>query len=87
MSLLSINQNIEIMKYYVSVTEMLNTVVRVEADSEKEAIDKAKYEYSDGVIELTREDNYSGEQFEIDDYQEYWREYEEDDSVALQNID
>ena len=48
------------MKYYVSVTEMLNTVVCVEADSEKEAIDKAKYEYSDGVIELTREDNYSG---------------------------
>ncbi len=65
------------MKYYVSVTEMLNTVVCVEAESEKEAIDKAKYEYSDGVIELTREDNYSGEQFEIDDDQEYWRKAEE----------
>lgn len=83
----TINQNIEIMKYYVSVTEMLNTVVRVEAESEKEAIDKAKYEYSDGVIELTREDNYSGEQFEIDDDQEYWREAEENGDTVLQHID
>lgn len=83
----TINQNIEIMKYYVSVTEMLNTVVRAEAESEKEAIDKAKYEYSDGVIELTREDNYSGEQFEIDDDQEYWREAEENGNTVLQHID
>lgn len=83
----TINKNIEIMKYYVSVTEMLNTVVRVEAESEKEAIDKAKYEYSDGVIELTREDNYSGEQFEIDDDQEYWRKAEESGNTALQHID
>lgn len=87
MPLLTINQNIEIMKYYVSVTEMLNTVVRVEAESEKEAIDKAKYEYSDGVIELTREDNYSGEQFEIDDDQEYLREAEENGNTVLQHID
>ena len=85
--LLTINQNVEIMKYYVSVTEMLNTVVCVEAESEKEAIDKAKYEYSDGVIELTREDNYSGEQFEIDDDQEYWRKAEESGNTALQHID
>lgn len=75
------------MKYYVSVTEMLNTVVRVEAESENEAIDKAKYEYSDGVIELTREDNYSGEQFEIDDDQEYWREAEGNGNTVLQHID
>ena len=74
------------MKYYVSVTEMLNTVVCVEAESEEEAIDK-KYEYSDGVIELTRKDNYSGEQFEIDDDQEYWRKAEEDGNTALQHID
>lgn len=74
-------------RYYVSVTEMLNTVVCVEAESEKEAIDKAKYEYSDGVIELTREDNYSGEQFEIDDDQEYWRKAEESGNTALQHID
>lgn len=75
------------MKYYVSVTEMLNTVVCVEAESEKEAIDKAEYEYSDGVIELTREDNYSGEQFEIDDDQEHWREVEENGNTVLQHID
>lgn len=47
----------------------------------------AKYEYSDGVIELTREDNYSGEQFEIDDDQEYWRKAEESGNTALQHID
>ena len=62
-------------------------VPSIEADSEKEAIDKAKYEYSDGVIELTREDNYSGEQFEIDDDQEHWREAEENGSTVLQHID
>jgi hypothetical protein len=74
-------------RYYVSVTETLNKVVSVDAESEKEAIDKAKYEYSDGVIELTREDNYSGEQFEIDDDQEYWREAEENGNTVLQHID
>lgn len=48
------------MKYYVSITEMLNVVVCVEAESKKEALDKAKFEYDDGLIELTRKDNYSG---------------------------
>lgn len=74
-------------RYYVSVTETLNKVVSVDAESEKEAIDKAKYEYSDGVIELTHEDNYSGEQIELDDDQEYWREAEENGNTALQHID
>lgn len=74
-------------RYYVSVTETLNKIVSVDAESEKEAIDKAKYEYSDGVIELTREDSYSGEQFEIDDDQEYWRKAEESGNTALQHID
>lgn len=74
-------------RYYVSVTEHLNNVVSVDAESENEAIDKAKYEYSDGVIELTREDNYSGEQFEIDDDQEHWREAEENGNTVLQHID
>lgn len=74
-------------RYYVSVTEHLNKVVSVDAESEEEAIDKAKYEYSDGVIELTREDNYSGEQFEIDDDQKYLREAEENGNTALQHID
>lgn len=87
MSLLSINQNVEIMIYYVSVTETLNTVVCVEADSEKEAIDKAKFEYDEGVIELTREDNYSGEQIELDGDQEYWSDSEKNYGKFLQHID
>lgn len=75
------------MKYYVSVTEMLNTVVCVEAESEKEAIDKAKFEYDEGVIELTREDNYSGEQIELDDDQEYWKDFDKNYGKFLQHID
>lgn len=75
------------MKYYVSVTEMLNTVVCVEAESEKEAIDKAKFEYDEGVIELTREDNYSGEQIELDDDQEYWKDFDKNYGKFLQYID
>lgn len=75
------------MKYYVSVTETLNTVVCVEADSKKEAIDKAKFEYEEGVIELTREDNYSGEQIELDGDQEYWSDYEKNYGKFLQHID
>lgn len=75
------------MRYYVSVTETLNTVVCVEADSKKEAIDKAKFEYDEGVIELTREDNYSGEQIELDGDQEYWSDYEKNYGKFLQHID
>lgn len=75
------------MKYYVSVTETLNTVVCVEADSKKEAIDKAKFEYDEGVIELTREDNYSGDQIELDDDQEHWSDSEKNYGKFLQHID
>lgn len=82
-----INQNTEIMKrYYVSVTEHLNKVVSVDADSEKEAVQKVQDAY-DGCDIILDSENFSCERIELGDDQEYWREVEEDDSSALQHID
>lgn len=73
-------------RYYVSVTETLNKVVSVDADSEKEAVQKVQDAY-DGCDIVLDSENFSGERIELGDDQEYWREVEEDDSAALQHID
>ena len=73
-------------RYYVSVTETLNKVVSVEADSEKEAVQKVQDAY-DGCDIVLDSENFSCERIELGDDQEYWREVEEDDSEALQHID
>lgn len=73
-------------RYYVSVTETLNKVVSVDADSEKEAVQKVQDAYEGCDIVLDSE-NFSCERIELGDDQEYWREVEEDDSEALQHID
>ena len=73
-------------RYYVSVTETLNKVVSVDADSEKEAVQKVKDAY-DGCDIVLDSENFSCERIELGDDQEYWREVEEDDSEALQHID
>lgn len=73
-------------RYYVSVTETLNKVVSVDADSEKEAIQKVQGAY-DGCDIILDSENLSCERIELGDDQEYWREVEEDDSAALQHID
>ena len=73
-------------RYYVSVTEHLNKVVSVDAESENEAVQKVQDAYNNSDIILDA-DNFSGEVIEIEPDQEYWRESEEDDSVALQHID
>lgn len=46
--------------------------------------DEDAYNNSDIILDA---DNFSGEVIEIEPDQEYWRESEEDDSVALQHID
>ena len=74
------------MRYYVSVTETLNKVVSVEADSEKEAVQKVQDAY-DGCDIVLDSENFSCERIELGDDQEYWKEVEEDDSEALQHID
>lgn len=73
-------------RYYASVTETLNKVVSVDAESENEAVQKVQDAYNNSDIILDA-DNFSGEVIEIEPDQEYWRESEEDDSVALQHID
>lgn len=73
-------------RYYVSVTETLNKVVSVDADSEKEAVQKVQDAYDGSDIILDSE-NFSCERIELGDDQEYWREVEEDDSSSLQHID
>lgn len=73
-------------RYYVSVTETLNKVVSVDADSEKDAVQKVQDAY-DGCDIILDSENFSCERIELGDDQNYWREVEEDDSSALQHID
>ena len=73
-------------RYYVSVTETLNKVVSVDAESEKDAVQKVQDAY-DGCDIVLDSENFSCERIELGDDQEYWREVEEDDSEALQHID
>ena len=73
-------------RYYVSVTETLNKVVSVDAESEKEAVQKVQDAYNGCDIILDSE-NFSCERIELGDDQEYWKEVEEDDSASLQHID
>lgn len=87
MSLLSINQNVKIMRYYVSVTQMLNRVVSVDAESEEEALKKVNEANDNGEIEIDYEDNYSGEQIELDNDQDYWRDVDNENGDTLQHID
>ena len=73
-------------RYYVSVTETLNKVVSVDAESKEEAKQKVQDAYDNCDIILDSE-NFSCERIELGDDQEYWKEVEEDDSAALQHID
>ena len=72
-------------RYYVSVTETLNKVVSVDAESKEEAKQKVQDAY-DGCDIILDSENLSCERIELGDDQEYWREVEEDDSAALQHI-
>ena len=73
-------------RYYVSVTETLNKVVSVDAESKEEAKKKVQDAY-DGCDIILDSENFSCERIELGDDQDYWREVEEDDSSALQHID
>lgn len=73
-------------KYYVSVTETLNKVVSVDAESENEAVQKVKDAYNNSDIVLDSE-NFAGEQIELDNDQEYWNDSEKNYGKFLQHID
>ena len=66
------NQIIEIMKYYVSITETLNKIVSVGANSVEEAENKVAEKYHADEITLTSKD-YVGDEIEVDDEQDYYR--------------
>ena len=73
-------------RYYVSVTETLNKVVSVDAESENEAVQKVYGAYNNSDIVLDSE-NFSGEMIEVDDDQEYWSDYDKNYWKFLQHID
>lgn len=76
-------------RYYVSVTETLNKVVSVDAESEIEAVQKVQDAY-DGCDIILDSDNFSGEKIEVEDNGQYYKstdeEYEEDGGY-YQHID
>lgn len=60
------------MKYYVSITETLNKIVSVEANSVEEAENKVAEKYHADEITLTSKD-YVSDEIEVDDEQDYYR--------------
>lgn len=74
------------MRYYVSVTETLNKVVSVDAESEKDALEQVQKAYDDSAIILDS-DNFAGEQIEIEDDQQFYADCEKDNGEYYQHID
>lgn len=60
-------------RYYVSVTETLNKVVSVDAESKEEAVKKTQEAYDNSDIILDS-DNFAGEHIELEEDQDLWRE-------------
>lgn len=82
-----INQIIKIMKrYYVSVTETLNVVVCVDAENEKEAVQKVQDAYNNSEIVLDS-DNFCGETIDAEDDQGFYTDYEKEYGETYQHID
>lgn len=63
-------------RYYVSVTETLNKVVSVDADSEKEAVQKVQDAY-DGCDIVLDSENFLGEVIEIEPDQQFCSDYDD----------
>ena len=73
-------------RYYVSVTETLNKVVSVDAESEDEAVSAVKDSYNNCEIVLDSED-FIGEQVQVEYDQQFYADYEKDCGEAYQHID
>lgn len=74
------------MRYYVSVTETLNKVVSVDAESENEAVQKVQDAYNSSDIILDS-DNFCGETIEIEEDQQFYTDYEKEYGETYQHID
>lgn len=73
-------------RYYVSVTEHLNKVVSVDAESENEAVQKVQDAYNNSDIILDS-DNFTGEVVQAEPDQEFYVDYEKDYGETYQHID
>ena len=73
-------------RYYVSVTEHLNKVVSVDAESEADALEQVETAYNDSVIVLDS-NNYCGKTVEIEDDQQLYADYEKNYGETYQHID
>ena len=73
-------------RYYVSVTETLNKVVSVDAESEKEAVQKVQDAYNNSEIVLDSDD-FIGEQVQVESDQQFYADYEKDYGETYQHID
>lgn len=74
------------MKYYVSITEPLNKIVRVIADNEEEAVKKAEQAYQNGDIVLDY-DNIVGVSTQMEEGQEYYHETVKDGFDCWEEIE
>lgn len=77
--------NIKIMEYYVSVTETLNRVVKVEASNEAEAEKKALKAYAAGRIVLSPDD-YADTDITCEQDQTFYLQNEQHGGIAYQKI-
>ena len=73
-------------RYYVSVTETLNKVVSVDAESEDEAVSAVNDAYNNCEIVLDSED-FIGEQVQVEYDQQFYADYEKDYGETYQHID
>ncbi len=73
-------------RYYVSVTETLNKVVSVDAESEADALEQVETAYNDSVIVLDSND-YCGKTIEAEDDQGFYTDYEKEYGETYQHID
>jgi hypothetical protein len=73
-------------RYYVSVTETLNKVVSVDAESEADALKQVETAYNDSVI-ILGSDHFCGETIEAEDDQESYIDYEKNYGETYQHID
>ena len=73
-------------RYYVSVTETLNKIVSVDAESEADALKQVETAYNDSVIVLDS-DNFCGETIEAEDDQGFYTDYEKEYGETYQHID
>ena len=73
-------------RYYVSVTETLNKVVSVDAESKEEAVQKVQDAY-DGCDIVLDNNDFCGKTVEIEYDQQFYADYEKDYGETYQHID